>query len=163
MNDRINVVLTSGKEDYKNALIEYFHYSEALAEKEASITGGESSTKEPIVIIRSSDRLGKYKVEAFGAFRTRSFTRFRQYGKQTNVPIWFEEGTAEAFRYIAQVKAGVISKEIAFQGPLARLNVYVKLTNNSLPNPETLNEITWRDCMSKKFLYTLLPLLWFFT
>ncbi|MEO1783624.1 hypothetical protein V4762_00955 [Thermodesulfobium sp. 4217-1] len=161
LNERINVVITSDKEDYKNALIEYFHYSEALAEKEASISGGESSTKEPIVIIRGSDRLDKYKAEAFRVLPHEIFHQIqRQYGKQTNVPIWFEEGTPEAFRYIAQVKAGITSKEIAFQDPLARLNMYVKLTHNSLPNPETLNEATWRDCMSKKVpVYSLATLM----
>ena len=151
LNERINVVLTSDKEDYKNALIEYFHYSEPLADKEANISAGESSTKAALIIIKGSERLDKYKAEAFRVLPHEIFHQVqRQYGKQKNVPIWFEEGTPEAFRYIAQVRAGITSKEIAFQDPLARLNVYVKLTHNSLPNPETLNEATWRDCMSKK-------------
>jgi hypothetical protein len=52
LNERINVILTKDKEDYKNALIEYFHYSESLAEKDAAISAGESSTKAPIIIIK---------------------------------------------------------------------------------------------------------------
>jgi len=150
LNERINVILTKDKEDYKNALIEYFHYSESLAEKDAAISSGESSTKAPIIIIKGSERLNKYKAEAFRVLPHEVFHQVqRQYGKQQNVPIWFEEGTPEAFRYIAMVKAGITSKEIAFQDPLARLNIYVKKTHNPLPDPETLNDYTWRDCMAK--------------
>lgn len=150
LNERITVVLTRDKEDYKNALIEYLNYSASLAEKEAAITGGESSRKTALIIIRGSERLNKYRAEAFRILPHEIFHQIqRQYGRQQNVPIWFEEGTPEAFRYIAQVKAGITSKEIAFQDPLARLNIYVKTTHNLLPDPETLNDSTWRDCMSK--------------
>ena len=111
------VVITNDAEKYIQALMFYYNTSRTLAEKKAKYSGGISSSKKPVIIIRwiptrqSTGKGTSYPVnnpeEGFRALSHELFHQVQAQYTRVHTAKWLEEGSAELFRWMAFEAAGI--------------------------------------------------------
>jgi hypothetical protein len=111
------VVITNDAEKYIQALMFYYNISRTLAEKKAKYSGGISSSKKPVIIIRwiptrqSTGQGTSYPVnnpeEGFRALPHELFHQVQDQYTRVHTANWLEEGSAELFRWMAFEAAGI--------------------------------------------------------
>jgi len=111
------VVITNDAEKYIQALMFYYNISRTLAEKKAKYSGGISSSKKPVIIIRwiptrqSTGQGTSYPVnnpeEGFRVLPHEVFHQVENQGGSIRAVNWLKEGPAELFKFMALETAGI--------------------------------------------------------